>query len=181
MNLVKEIQKSNDRRSYILLLNQYKPLIKSLTYSFKSKYYAVPMELSDIENMLQFFFYELVLEYDENSKKMFPSFIKEFLFYKGSSWLRGYITLNNKVLNFADEIAEDIRSSEQIKEHIETELLDIENMTYLSKLEKQVINYNKDGVSIKQISSKLDINEKTLYAARARAIKKIRKENLERL
>jgi DNA-directed RNA polymerase specialized sigma subunit len=84
LELIQEV-KNESNRSYKILLNEYKPLIKSQSKNFKSIYAFTPIEVEDIENMMSFFFYELVLEFDETIGKTFAAYIKEFLYYRTST------------------------------------------------------------------------------------------------
>ncbi len=172
LKLVKKIQEEKCVKSYKKLLGEYDPLIKSLSSSFKSKYRNTPIEIDDIKNVMSFHFYKLILDYDKSRKKAFPSYVKEFLYYRTSTWIKHYVTLNHQVMNYSENNV-DNNSQSIDKMYLNEELLDTKNTSSLSKLEVQVIELTKSGMTIKEISLKLSINIKTLYAAKSRAIEKI--------
>jgi DNA-binding NarL/FixJ family response regulator len=63
------------------------------------------------------------------------------------------------------------------KEYVIDILEASKNFENLTTIERNVIELNYSGKTIKEIAQLLNKNEKTLYAARNRAISKIRKEN----
>jgi|GEM_PF-2760689 len=85
LELVQNIQKNRCVKSYKKLLYDYEPLIMSLSINFKQKYRQTPVEIEDIKNVISFHFYKLIIEYDNSRKKEFPSYIKEFLYYRTST------------------------------------------------------------------------------------------------
>ena len=170
--LIEKIKNEKCVKSYKKLLNEYEPLIKSLSLSFSKKYKNTPIEIDDIKNVMSYYFYKLILDYDDNREKMFPSYIKEFLYYRTSTWIKHYVTLNHQVMNYYEN-STDNNSQKIDRVYLNEELLDTDKTSNLSKLEVNVIELTKNGYSIKEISEKLNVNIKTLYAAKSRAIEKI--------
>ena len=170
--LIEKIKNEKCIKSYRQLLSEYDPLIKSLSISFSRKYKNTPIEIDDIKNVMSYHFYKLILDYDDNREKTFPSYIKEFLYYRTSTWIKHYVTLNHQVMNYCENNVDN--SSQKIDRiYLNAELLDTKKTSNLSKLEVEIIELTKSGYSIKEISKKLDVNIKTLYAAKSRAIEKI--------
>lgn len=172
LELVKKVKAEKCEKCYKQLLEEYEPLIKSLSASFKKKYMCTPIEIDDIKNVMSYHFYKLVLDYDENREKTFPSYVKEFLYYRTSTWIKHYITLNHQVMNYSENNV-DNSSQKMDKLYLYEEILDTNKTTNLSKLEIEIIELTKNGYTIKEISEKINVNIKTLYAAKNRAIEKI--------
>lgn len=176
LDLIKKIKNEQCYKCYIELLKDYEPLIISLGLSFKRKYRQTPIELEDIKNVMSFYFYKLILDYDSSRQKEFPSYIKEFLYYRTSTWIKHYITLNHQVMNYYEESHIHERTQKIDRLNINSDILEPENTPTLSKKEIRIINFIKDGYTMKEISTVMDINLKTLYASKNRALDKI-KEN----
>lgn len=171
--LVENIKNNQCTKSYRTLLSDYDPLIKSLSLSFKMKYRQTPIEIEDIRNVMSYHFHNLVMNYDTERQKSFPAYIKEFLYYRTSTWIKHYITFNHQIMNFSKNDMDN--NSFKIDDHysIDEEILDTRKTPNLSKIESQIIDFIKEDYSIKEISEKLNVNIKTLYAAKNRAIEKI--------
>ena len=174
LELVENIKRHECSKSYKKLLADYQPLIISLSINFKRKYHQTPIELDDIKNVMSFYFYKLIMDYDKSRKKEFPSYIKEFLYYRTSTWIKHYITLNHQVMNFYDETYIHEKTGKQDRLNINKDILEPENTPSLNRTEIKIINFIKDGYSMKEISTMLGINLKTLYATKTRAINKIK-------
>ena len=174
INLVNKIKNKKCSRSYKELLNDYQPLIISLSLTFNKTYRQTPLEIEDIRNVMSFYFHKLVIDYNPEKQKEFSSYIKEFLYYRTSTWIKHYITLNHQVMNFYDETIIHDQTQSINRLEINSDILEPKNTPALTETEVKIINMIKDGYSMKEISTLLKINLKTLYAAKKRAINKIK-------
>ena len=172
LKLVEKIKKEKCIKSYKKLLDEYDPLLKSLSSSFKRKYRHTPIEVEDIKNVMSYHFYKLILDYDETRQKTFPAYIKEFVYYRTSTWIKHYVTLNHQVMNYSENNVDN--NSQQIdKLYLNEEILDTKNTASLSPIEIKIIELIKKEFTVKQISEMTNTNIKTVYAAKSRAITKI--------
>lgn len=160
-------------------MSQYDPLIRSIQISALRKFTNVPLEKEDILNVIQFKFIELIKAYDEKKGMSLPSYLKKFLNYGISSYLRTYTQNGHKVLNYYSEFL-DIKAvyedNDFIAEEKEEELIVLIENSNLSSVEEKVIkSYVIDRKTIKQISLEVDIEFKKLYYIKEVAIKKLTK------
>lgn len=177
LSLVKNVKRDGCKRSYRELLAQYEPLIKSQSQKIKNIYKETPMELEDIENMTRFFFYKQTIKYDTESPKTFPTYIKEFLNYSLLNWIRKYTTKKHSVLNYVsvfDEDDEDVELVIDPELKKEIRILQLRNSVSLGNLEAEVLDAAINGEEMIDVANRLKKSVKTIYAARARAINKIK-------
>ena len=130
LEFINNVKNKKCEKSFIELLNLYEPLINNMAYSFKLKFKNTPVEIDDIKNVMKFNFFKLIIDYDESFKKSFPAYIKEFLFYKTSSWIKHYISLNNQVMNYYEFDKTESLPSEET--NFNYEYLNVENIKTLS-------------------------------------------------
>lgn len=175
--LIKEIKNNKNYKSYKELLNEYSPLIKSLSINLKSKYKHTPIEREDIENILSENFLGLVQKYSNERGMSFSSYIKQFLIYKGINYLREYTKEKHFSMNYNTEFNEQIHIENKFISEKQTldELNHFIKNTNLSKVEISVLNMIIEGKKSNEIANELGKTRQAVNHAKNRAINKIRK------
>lgn len=168
--------KKNNFNYYNLLIKKYDNLIKSLTKLYIRKYYLTPLEVNDIKNMILFFFFETINNFDYSRGKNFCSYTKEFMNYKISNYMRKFVTKSNQVMNFYSEINEEsiLKGSMLIKNPNNSK---IENCNFLSINEKEVGRlFFDEGKSILEISKLSNRSKSSVYGTLNRIKVKFRRK-----
>lgn len=169
LELVLDAQKGN-RNSLFILFLKYKPLIISYTNKFISLYPNTPLEKSDILQHLKAAFWELVMKYNFASPKSFPSYIKQFLLWKGHEEMKKYVSSSMKVMNYYVSFGDDSPFLYEDKQIFDISIF--KNIT--TNLEYCVIKYLIEGYNLTEISKKLQKNKTCVYQTKYRALRKIK-------
>ena len=171
---IKKIQEQDNQRSYSLLLESYKPLIKTISIDICNKFKHSPIEVDDMMNVLSLEFYYLIKSYDKDKGMFFPSYVKKFLVYKGMNYSRQYITNGHKALNYNNW--EENFDAPYIPEE-EIDFKDFINGTKLTVMENDIMLLFHDGFSLQEIANKLGKSKQTVFATKKRALYKISKNH----
>lgn len=170
--LINNIKNGDDCQSFKRLLDDYEPLIKSLSWKICNTYKNTPITREDLENVLSFGFLDLTRNFDVTRGKSFPAYIKQQLLYKGLNYLRLYITNGHKTLNFSVDDTMLDRGEAEVNQN---DLIDFLLDPSLDNVEYKVIESTIDGKHLKEIAEEMHKSKQTVYLIKKRAIEKIKK------
>ena len=162
--------------SYRLLKNEYKNLLYKLALMYKRNWKTIPLEFEDLLSYLDFFFYELTVDYDLSSPKTFPSYIKEYLQYKMLNVLRTLTSKNHSILNNASTFDETFflnKNQEEADFSFNFDIQELIKLNKLTKLEQHILELVIKKNTYEQIALILNKDKRSIYTAFHRAKQKI--------
>ncbi len=167
--------KNNNISAFSKLCLKYDNLFNKLSWDFTKRYPYLPLEFDDFYNYSIYLFYKLILEYKIDSKKPFPIYIKTFLKFNISNYVKKFQTKNNVFNNKLFPIPEDNYaflepSNDYLMEEVE-EI--IQKIVFLTNSEKTILIKLLDDQKPANIASSLNKNTTSIYASLSRIRKKI--------
>lgn len=165
INLIKDYQTNKTRDKITTLMDRYENLIHSTSHYFMRNYVGTPIEFEDLVNITKFYFIELTENYDESRKMPFPSYIKRYLHFKVSNYMRQFTRLSSKINNSIGEF-EELVYVENIEDDYSEVFSDkreqIEQV--LNPMEQSIFNMLLQGKSYDEISTLTDKKHGAVYA-----------------
>ena len=179
LKLVQNVQAFNDLKSFEILRDKYNNLIVSQTKMVLTRYRALPVGSEDIENVLTFYFYELIKNYDPESGVYFNVYVKQRLRWKSINYAREMISGRYRGMNQSIEFSDDLH--EQEKDDGSADIIsdirhNYKSYGFLSDVEKMVLAFMLEGFCMAEISKKTNKSEGYLYKVKKNISKKLKIE-----
>lgn len=112
------------------------------------------------------------MKYDQDFKKSFPAYIKQFLTWAGHEHMRTLINNKMKTMNYADLRTEESQTNFKYESKEEMDLDVFKND--LSKEELNILKLVANGFSVDEISKLLNKTKSYVYSLKYRSLKKTR-------
>jgi len=182
LELILKVQSFNDLKSYEALRNKYLNLIKSEASFVSLKFPNIPLELSDVENVLTYHFYKTIINYNPDKGMQFGVFAKQNLRFAIMNHVRKLLSKNQIIMNYKQDYHDEEHSYEDTKERdlamSQLELISegLEDMRFLTDKEKEYlrISLKEDNVSIKMLADRLGIPVSTTDDLKNKVAKKLK-------
>lgn len=167
--------------AFNFLYQKYQNIINILTRKKFYQFFSVPLELSDLQSITYFIFYQSVSSFQIRKNKSFKNFFLINLNWGLLKYFKQYLTKNHQVLNLAVKFQDYFFDDELIyQENYDQEKLInliILNDLKLSFYEKNVLKLKYQGYCNQEIMEKLKLNYKQVDNAFQRVNLKLRKLN----
>ena len=170
--ILKYVEKIKEGNTFYLnkLLQDFDPLIRSLSYGVDRM--SVPITKDCLMAYLKVKFWELTNDYDFNSQKTYPAYIKEFLTYERNNYIRKFRANKHKSMNTSSQLEESIYVEEIFDKEKVEDYFDL-NMQRLSKSEKDCLEMYIKGMSPTEIAKEMDKSITAIYAMKQKIIRKL--------
>ena len=179
LTLVQNVQAFNDLKSFEILREKYNNLIHSQAKGITDRYKALPVGEDDILNVLTFYFYEIIKQYDPESGVYFNVYVKQRLRWKAMNYAREMITERHKIMNYSVEFNDDLHDQEIKDESIDI-LDDIksnyEAYNFLTENEKEVLSLMLQEYENDDICEVTGLSKSYLYKLKKNISKKLKNE-----
>lgn len=170
--LIQIYKKTRDEKALWTLVDEYQPLINSLTSLANLKFKSVPLDENDFRQLLVNGIRVNILNYDEDRGKRFASYNKQQLWFMLTNHVKKFMTNAHKAMNFSYETEEERTIEREFSPDIfETEerewkisfLHRVSLSGKLSNRESQLLRMQLKGLSIKEITSILGLSRQAVH------------------
>lgn len=176
---INDLKENDNYKAYLMLLKEYQPLIVSISNNTTNVFKNSPILRDDMINVLNYEFYKLTKQYDPTKNMNYASYMKKFLMYKSMNYSRLYIGNKHKTLNFSKNDDDSFENYAQDKlDFYEEDYLDFIKNSNLTDLEKKVMLKLLAGYKMIDVAKEEGKSKQTIYAAKERAMAKLRKRNI---
>ncbi len=173
-DLVLQIKANGCQAAFSKLKDRYDNLLNKLSWEYLRRYPYLPLEFEDFYNYSIYLLYRLTINYDLESSKSFPLYIKTFLKFHITNYIKKFQTKNNVLMNKMFPIIDDFYSKDNEEDYL---LEDIENeinkFNFLTKLEKEILYSFIAGEKPEDIAKRLDKKTTSIYASFSRLRRKL--------
>lgn len=166
--------------AFNFLYQKYQNIIIAVTRKAFAKFFALPLELNDLQSCSYLIFYQSIFNFQMRKNKSFKNFLLTNLNWGLLTYLKKYLTKNHQILNTALSYQDyffDQQSS------FDFQLIDFEYLNALNfkdlKLsfsEENVLKLKYQGYSNQEIMAKLNLTYKQIDNAFQRASLKLKKK-----
>ncbi len=172
--LVLQIKLNGDQFAFNELKGRYDNLLNKLSWEYLRRYPYLPLEFEDFYNYSVYLLYKLTINYDLNSAKSFPLYIKTFLKFHITNYIKKFQTKNNVLMNRMFPIVDDFYFNDPEEDyHLEDIELEVNNFNFLTSLEKEILNSFIAGEKPEEIAKRLDKKTTSIYASFSRLRRKL--------
>lgn len=174
--LIYQYQIAYQQPAFIFLWKKYFNLIEKITFITFRKFSSIPLELSDFSSLQYFSFYNSMKTYRETANKSFSNYMQQRLKWDLLQYIRKYINKKHAVMNYAISYDTQYETTTVEQSYLVAEPKWINyGLSFLTKLENEVILLKSQDYSNEEISHKLNISYKSVDNAYQRAKVKLQK------
>lgn len=123
------------------------------------KFFAIPLEISDLKTILYFLFLETIFKFQERKNKSFQNFLYCKIKWGIFAYVKKFLNNNHKIINCALKYNDFLynRNNYEVTCFF---LEDIINIAHLTNIENKVLKLKQAGYQIREIMEKLNITYK---------------------